>query len=122
MSQIQNTTKKRECKHLSFAERKIIEKSLKNGLTPREIALNLFKSKSTITREIKRGTVTYSKINPYYSRNPDVPDLIEVTEYDAKVAQERYELIKFDSKDFCGLLFWWFRMSRSKWALKWTHS
>ena len=91
MSQIQNTTKKRECKHLSFAERKIIEKSLKNGLTPREIALNLFKSKSTITREIKRGTVTYSKINPYYSRNPDVPDLIEVTEYDAKVAQERYE-------------------------------
>lgn len=98
MSQIQNSTKKRECKHLSFAERRIIERSLKKGLSPREIALNLFKSKSTITREIRRGTITYPKVNPYYSRNPNVPDLIEITEYDAKVAQEKYE----ESRRRCG--------------------
>lgn len=98
MSQVQNITKRRECKHLSFAERKIIDKSLKNGLSPREIALNLFRSKSTITREIKRGTITYSKVNPYYSRNPNVPDLIEITEYDAKVAQKRYE----ENRSRCG--------------------
>lgn len=91
MSQIQNSTKNKECKHLSFAERKIIEKSLKLGLSPRQIAANLFRSKSTITREIKRGTAKFTKVNPYYSRNPNVPDLIEVTEYDAAIAQRLYE-------------------------------
>lgn len=98
MSQLQSSTKKRECKHLSFAERKIIAKSLKAGLSPREIASNLFRSKSTVTREIKRGTITYQKVNPYYSRNPNIPDVIWVTEYDAETAQKRYE----KSRSCCG--------------------
>ena len=97
MSQVKDSTKKRECKHLSFEERKIIEKSLKKGLSPRQIAANLFKSKSTITREIKRGLITHQKVNTYYSRNPSVPDFIQITEYDAYEAQKRYE----ESRSHC---------------------
>ncbi|ADQ41793.1 Integrase catalytic region [Caldicellulosiruptor acetigenus I77R1B] len=53
-----NTTKRRRFKHLSEAERGIIEKLLELGYGIREIAKELGRSASTISREVKRGTTT----------------------------------------------------------------
>ncbi len=53
-----HTTKRRRFKHLSEAERGIIEKLLELGYGIREIAKELGRSASTISREVKRGTTT----------------------------------------------------------------
>ncbi|MDE6318223.1 MAG: IS30 family transposase [Lachnospiraceae bacterium] len=45
-------------KYLTYEERFYIEKSLKNGITPMEIAETLGKHFTTIYKEIKKGTVT----------------------------------------------------------------
>jgi len=50
--------KRRRFKHLSEAERGIIEKLLELGYSIREIARELCRSASTISREVKRGTTT----------------------------------------------------------------
>jgi len=49
-----HTTKRRRFKHLSEAEREIIEKLLELGHGIREIAKELGRGASTISREVKR--------------------------------------------------------------------
>jgi len=51
-----NTTSQRKFKHLSAFERGKISALLDEGLTPGAIATALGRHRSTITREIKRGT------------------------------------------------------------------
>lgn len=53
-----HTTKRRRFKHLSEAERRIIEKLLELEYGIREIARELGRSANTISREVKRGTAT----------------------------------------------------------------
>lgn len=91
MSQVNDITNKRSCKQLELSERRTIERMLRKGAAPREIAVALFRDKSTITREIARGSFTWTKMNPYLSRNPSVPDYIEITEYSAELAQQKHE-------------------------------
>ena len=60
MSTINCTTKQPYC-HLSEVERGKIEAFLSEGLKPAEIARRLGRSRSTISREIKRGTTKQVK-------------------------------------------------------------
>ena len=66
MNQEQYTTKKRKYAHLNLYERKEIERCFKAGFSIGAIAGALGRSKSTISREIKRGSVTQRK--PKYSK------------------------------------------------------
>jgi len=64
---------------------------LRAGANKGQIAQALFRDKSTIKREIKRPSVIQRRVNPYVSRNPDVPDYLEETVYFTDVGQRVYE-------------------------------
>jgi len=91
MSQTDNTTGSQKSKHLNSEERKIIERLLRKGINKAEIGRILKRDKSTIKREIKRGSVKQRRQNPYASRNKDVPDYLEETVYFWEVGQRLYE-------------------------------
>ena len=61
MNQEQYTTKKRKYAHLNLCERKEIERCFKAGYSIGAIARALGRHKSTISREIKRGSVIQRK-------------------------------------------------------------
>ena len=61
MNQEHYTTKKRKYVHLNLCERKEIERCVKSGCSISAIARALGRHKSTISREIKRGSVTQRK-------------------------------------------------------------
>ena len=68
-----NTTKRREFKHLGLEERGAIEKLLEIGVSIREIARRLGRNASTVSREIKRGTTTqmrsdWSRYKKYFAQ------------------------------------------------------
>lgn len=72
---------KKKYKHLTYAERTMIERWYnRDDLSKKEIAKNLDKSERTIRREIKRGLT--SNLNTY---------LEEIEVYSADIAQEEYE-------------------------------
>jgi len=91
MSQEQNTTETRKCVHLTFAERKTIERILRESANKEQIARALLRDKSVIKREIKRGSVVQRKRNPYESKEPGSPEFIEYTAYFADAGQRIYE-------------------------------
>jgi IS30 family transposase len=91
MSQEHDTTKRRTFNHLSDAERKLIEKHLRNGMSVHAIAKCLCRDKHTIRREIQRGTVVQRKQNPYASRNPKVPDYIDEKVYCWDAGKRAYD-------------------------------
>ena len=69
MSHQEDTTKERKATpHINRCERDTIERFYKEGLSIGQIALLLKRDKSTIKREIKRGTVTQVKQNPAIAR------------------------------------------------------
>lgn len=90
MSQSESSIKKQKWEHLNEGERKIIQRMLKDGANQAEIARTLYRDKSTIKREIKRGSVLQRRNNPYASRNPKVPDYLEKTVYFWDVGQATY--------------------------------
>jgi IS30 family transposase len=77
--------------HLSYSERKIIERQLREKVSKAEIARLLRRDKSTIKREIKRGTVLQFKRNAYESKKNDAPKKIEYWVYFADVGQRVHE-------------------------------
>lgn len=91
MSQVNDNTESRKSTHLNSEERKIIERLLRKGTNKAEIARILLRDKSTIKREVKRGSVIQRKQNPYASRNKDVPDYLEEMVYFWDVGQRLYE-------------------------------
>ena len=98
MSQLEDTIHKSKREHLTQAERKTIERMLCAGANKGEIARALLRDKSTIKREIKRGSVAQRKQNPYESKDPKRPEYIEYTAYFADVGQRVYE----QKKQNCG--------------------
>lgn len=66
-------------KHLTWTDRLKIEKGLKEGLKPLEIAARLHVHNTTIYREIKRGT--YTHLNS---------DLTTEERYSPEIAEQRY--------------------------------
>jgi IS30 family transposase len=91
MSQIEYTTEAKKSEHLNFAERQIIERMLREGANKGEITRALRRDESTIKREVKRGSVTQRKRNPYESKDPNRPEFIEYKAYFADVGQRVYE-------------------------------
>jgi len=91
MSQLEDNTENQKREHLNVKERKIIERMLRKGANKGEIARSLRRDKSTIKREIKRGSVSQRRSNPYASRNPNVPDYLEEMVYFWNVGQDVYE-------------------------------
>ena len=60
-------------------ERKEIEKSLAKGYGVRQIKIALGRAPSTISREVKRGSVLQRKKVNSYSKKPEV--LLEITKF-----------------------------------------
>jgi len=85
-----NTKKTRSYKHLDTTERKRIEAWLKEGKSKSEIARLLGRDRSTIRREIKRGTTIQIKYVDGYQQ--------EVKEYIAETGQAIYEKNRKNSK------------------------
>jgi IS30 family transposase len=90
MSCENDTTIQTKREHLNMEERKIIERMIKSGANKVEIAKTLYRDKSTIKREIKRGSVIQRKRNPYESKDPN-KEYIEMTVYFADAGQRIYE-------------------------------
>ena len=81
MCHLNYTKEKKKYKHLTYAERTMIERWYnKEKLSKKEIAERLDKSERTIRREIKRGLAR--NLNTY---------LEEITIYSADIAQEEYK-------------------------------
>ena len=91
MSQNKDTTPEVKREHLNFEERKTIERMLRSGANKGEIAKALYRDKSTIKREIKRGSTTQRKRNPYEGKALKHPEYVEYTVYFADVGQRVYE-------------------------------
>ena len=91
MSQEKDTTQEQKKEHLNLAERKTIERMLRDGANKGEIARALFRDKSTIKREIKRGSVLQRKRNPYDGKPGKHPEYIEYTKYFADAGQRMYQ-------------------------------
>ena len=91
MSCTEHTTHEGKSEHLNYEERKTIERMLREGANKGEISRALYRDKSTIKREIKRGSVTQRKRNKYESKNPSIPEYIEYTAYFADAGQRVYE-------------------------------
>ena len=64
---------------------------LRAGANKSQIARALLRDKSTVKREIKRGSVVQRQANSYVSRKPEVPDYIEKTVYFRDVGQRVYQ-------------------------------
>ena len=78
MDQLRSTTASRQkCKHLSYEEQVIIQLRVKDNFSIRAIAAEIGCSPTTVSDEIKRGTVTL--YNGHISR------------YKASVRQAAYE-------------------------------
>ena len=91
MSQIEDNTNRRKSEHLNIEERKIIERMLRKGANKGEIARALYRDKSTVKREIKRGSVIQQKKNPYEGKALNHPEYIKYTTYFSDVGQRIYE-------------------------------
>jgi IS30 family transposase len=91
MRQLDSTTKKEKWKHLSFEDRKKIQKKLRKGFSITRIAGELERDKNTIRREIERGTVVEHKVHPYISKDPNFPIYIIRKVYYAEEGQKVYE-------------------------------
>lgn len=85
-----NIKSKRNYKHLDITERNRIEAWLKEGKSKSEIARLLGRNRSTIRREIKRGTTIQIKYIDGYQQ--------EVEEYIAETGQAVYEKNRKNSK------------------------
>ncbi|HLS53851.1 MAG TPA: IS30 family transposase [Tissierellaceae bacterium] len=85
-----NIKKSKRFNHLNFTERNLIEKWLKEGTSVANIAKRLGRHRSTIYREIKRGTVNQIKNINGYLKNVEV--------YYADSGQMKYERNREKSK------------------------
>jgi IS30 family transposase len=91
MSQEKDTTEGRKREHLNREERHIIQRMLREGADKGEIARTLRRDKSTIKREVRRGSVVKRWKKPYQSRKRKVPKYQERKVYRAEAGQETYE-------------------------------
>ena len=98
MSYYECTRDNKKSEHLNLTERETIERMLGKGASRREIAQALYRDKSTIRREIKRGSVVQRKRNPYESKRLDHQKYIEYEVYYADAGQRRYD----ENRSQCG--------------------
>ena len=98
MNTIKYTTNSKKYQRFSLIERNIIKRMLKDGKSQTEIAKVLGKHKSSISREIKRGTKTKTILNPTNKKYESL--YITKIYYDPNFAHEQYLLNKNASGEF----------------------
>jgi IS30 family transposase len=103
MSQEQHTTKARKYQHLNESERQIIERLRRNGKQPAEIAHVLCRNRSTIGREIRRGSVAQRKTVQSNSKRIEVPLYTETATYFADVGEREYRKRRENTGTKCRL-------------------
>ena len=91
MSESKCIIKNKKYEYLDETERKKIEKRLKNGASVSEIAEGLCRHKTTIKREINRGTTTLNKQNPSNRKSIECPAYIEYNVYRFEVGERVYK-------------------------------
>ena len=91
MNQGEHSTGTRKREHLTMAERKTIERMMRECASKGEIARALYRDKSTIKREVRRGSVMQRKRDKYESKDPSRPEFIEYKAYFADVGQRVYK-------------------------------
>lgn len=92
MCQRNNITKRKKKQHLTWEQRQIIEHLYNiQKLKITEIAVEMRKNKSTISREIKQGLVLQRRTNKYISSNLNLPCYTEIKLYDARKAQNSHD-------------------------------
>lgn len=91
MEQINNTTNNRSWKQISESERYKIEAWREDNLSSAEIAKKLGKSKRTIEREIKMGTVEQKKNNRNFHKYEDdtITEYVYKADYAQRIHDER---------------------------------
>jgi len=91
LCQVNSTISGAKSKHITWKQRQIIEHLYNvQGKNVTEIAKELKKDKSTISREIRQGLVV-RRLRGYISSNLDLPDYIEVKKYAAEKAQQAHD-------------------------------
>lgn len=92
MCQKENNKSDKKWQHITKKERYLIEHLYnKQKLKAAQIARELGKNRSTICRELSLGKVEQLKVNPYVSRNPNVPDYLTFYVYVADIAQKKHD-------------------------------
>ena len=87
MNQGDCTTKSGKGKHLCLWERKEIESAMRRGASIGSIARMLGRNKSTVSREVRRGSVLQRERKKYISSKRDDPGYIEKEVYFADRGQ-----------------------------------
>jgi len=103
MSQEQHTTETRKYQHLNEAERQIIQRLHRNGKPPAEIARLLCRNRSTIGRELRRGSVIQRKTVQSNSKRIEVPLYTESHVYFADVGEREYRRRRANTGAKCRL-------------------
>lgn len=98
MSQGNDSTKKRECKHLTQPERETIERMLKLGASKREVARVLRRDLSVVKREVRRGSAEQRTMKRYISSRIDDLGYTVKKVYFADTGQRVYE----ENRHKCG--------------------
>lgn len=98
MAYTEDNREKRTYQHLSMIERGKIEALWREGYGVSAIAEKVCRNKSTISRELKRGTVKQRERTKYLSKKPDYPEYKETYKYYADTGQTIYERNRLRSR------------------------
>lgn len=90
MSQVQHSTNDRKYQHLNSAERNVIQRLSHSGKSEAEIGRILCRDRSTISRELKRGSVLQRKAVQSTSKRIEVPLYTETAVYFADAGEREY--------------------------------
>ena len=90
MSQAQHITNGRKYQHINTAERKVIQRLNHSGKSAAEIGRILCRDRSTISRELKRGSVLQRKAVQSNSKRIEVPLYTETAVYFADTGEREY--------------------------------
>jgi IS30 family transposase len=104
MSQYQDTTREKKFQHLNYEERKIIERMLKEKAKQADIARLLRRNRSTISREIVRGSVKQKKQVNSISKKITIPLETTYSKYFAETGEKRYNEHRQNCGAKCSIL------------------
>jgi IS30 family transposase len=90
MSQAEYSTDRRKYNHIQEAERRTLERMKDSGASNAEIAIALYRHKSSIGRELRRNSVEQREAVHTHSKSIDIPLYRETRRYFADSAQRIY--------------------------------
>ena len=104
MSQNNNTTKREKFQHLNLEERKILQRLLHKGVSQADISRVLYRHKSTISREVARGSVIQKKKINSNCKRIDIPLEETYKKYFFDVGDRNYKKNRHNCGAKCKIL------------------